>query len=197
MEDEAMNSRFQLANRAACFAFLAWAASLAVAAESTPPNPTAAKPAAPTAEPPKAEAAVFHYERIPVKESDKNRSETVFNSPSGKLRLELSPERDMATLIDVATGHAIGEPLNARHWKYSCASFSADGKYVAIGLRLDLDRQNGTGATHVGRLEVWDTATGKRVGGNYVRMGPVVSVSFGPDSRTITFADEPRKTSGC
>ena len=115
-------------------------------------------------------------------------------SPNGKLRLALKGGR--ARLIDVASGAPVGEPLeagifNSPREKFSlvCGSFSPDGKYVVTGSRFVAPARNHTELpTNVGRVQVWDVATGKLIAEMNDRItGSVWAVGFKSDNRTVYY----------
>ena len=88
-------------------------------------------------------------------------------SPDGKWRLELHGNK--ARVVDVATGKPIGKELDAgtcggpgADFTFTCGSFSPDGKYVVTGSRFveKFPKEADTVNTNVGKVEVWDAATG-------------------------------------
>ncbi len=125
-------------------------------------------------------------------------------SPNGKTRLSLQGNK--ARLIDVATGKQVGNVLNADKWNegkkreftFTCYSFSPDGKYVVTGSGL-VEKFPGkdTRDTNIGRIQVWDAATGQPVQSypkiltiRGVKIGSVRAAGLSDDGKTIHFEAE-------
>jgi WD40 repeat protein len=118
------------------------------------------------------------------------------SSPDGKVRLEL--HGNTAQLVEAATAKSIGAKLNAgtmwteRHlFTFTCWSFSPDGKFVATGSEFV---EGSRDITDVGRVQVWDAATGKLLAQSH--QGGVTSVAFSPDGKTVVFNARPRQIDG-
>jgi hypothetical protein len=126
-------------------------------------------------------------------------------SPNGKTRLSLQGNK--ARLIDVATGKQVGNALAADKWNegqkreftFTCYSFSPDGKYVVTGSGL-VEKFPGkdTRDTNIGRIQVWDAATGEPVQNHpnilairgRARIGSVRAVGFSDDGKIIHYEAE-------
>ena len=117
--------------------------------------------------------------------------------PDGDVTLQI--QGNTARLVNVATGKPIGQPLSAGSWfedkdpefKFTCFSFSHNGKYVVTGSSFHLPSESRFNLpTSVGHLEVWDSATGKRVEDNPLPTGRVRSVNFSGDDRSIYYDAE-------
>ena len=112
-------------------------------------------------------------------------------------------------MVEVATGKRIGRPIlpagqAGAERTFTCWSFSPDGKYVATGSRF-YRRGPGGEVTNLGRVEVWDAATGSRVAecgggsdaaprnqadGRKRALGSILSVAFTRDGREVLFISE-------
>lgn len=120
----------------------------------------------------------------------------VHTTPNGKVRLDA--HGNTARLIEVATGKPIGKEISAQkpgespQFTFACWSFSADGKHVVTGSRYYFAaRSVDEKATNVGRIEVWDAATGELVQRYHKPVGSVLGVRFSDDdSMTVLFIAE-------
>jgi WD40 repeat protein len=99
----------------------------------------------------------------------------------------------------VATGKPIGQTLSAGSWfegkdpefKFTCFSFSHNGKYVVTGSSFHMPSSSKFNAPiSVGHLEVWDAATGERIEANPHLTGSVRSFNFSDDDQTIYYDAE-------
>ena len=140
---------------------------------------------------------------VPLSESPDVSVKPLPTSPDGKIRLKL--DGGSAMLIDTATGQQIGKTLAAgfsgqgeggqEPFTFICWSFSPDGKYVVTGSSFvrKYPPHEDTVDTNVGRIQVWDAATGEllfRQPSNRA-IGSVRSVGFKSDNKTILFIAEP------
>ena len=83
-------------------------------------------------------------------------------------------------------------PSRSRPFTFACWSFSADGRYVATGLRYYRAAESPAEVdTNVGQIEVWDAATGELVQRYHKAVGSVSEVGFDDDeSMTVLFIAE-------
>jgi len=112
-------------------------------------------------------------------------------TPDGKTRFDL--RGNSARLTDVTTGQEIGKEIHAgigtyphEKFVFTCCAFSADGKYVATGSRFhEAGRSVDEVPTNLGRVEVWNAATGELVDRYYKTVGGVSAVDFSPNESMI------------
>ena len=114
---------------------------------------------------------------------------TLKGRPDGKIRL--SVQRDKARLIDTTTEKTIGKELEAGKvhdlvvpLTFTCWSFSPDGKLLVTGAGY-FERVPDGNSNNVGRVQLWDTATGQLLA--KVETGNVRSVAFSEDGEIIIY----------
>ena len=103
-------------------------------------------------------------------------------------------------MVEAATGRQIGKQLDARvgadpsfALAFTCYSFSPDGKYVVTGSSFikKYPPREDTRDTNVGRIEVWDAATGELVERKFRgATGSVHAVGFNNDGTIIYYDAE-------
>jgi hypothetical protein len=136
---------------------------------------------------------------VPLADAPDDSITPLHTSPDRKMRLEIAGRK--ARLLEVSTGKHIGAELDAgvvgRHsghpFTFICWSFSPNGKYVVTGCRFWQKADDPKYLpNNVGRLKVWDAATGELLAENPPRqsMGGILSVAFKEDNRTILFDAE-------
>ncbi len=101
----------------------------------------------------------------------------------------------------MATGKRIGKELDAGKWNegpnpeftFTCCSFSPDSKCVVTGASFvkKYPPHEDTLDTNVGRVEVWDAATGELVEKNpHGPTGSIHAVGFNSDGKVIHYDAE-------
>jgi dipeptidyl aminopeptidase/acylaminoacyl peptidase len=133
-----------------------------------------------------------------VTPNGERKDEQSATSPDKRIRIEISTHGETALLYDAKTNKPFGQRLDARPWKFTCCTFTPDGKYVVMGSRYDDERDSipPEEHQHLGRIEFWDAATGKpaRIAGT--ESGPIKWIACKPDGKTIEFEAERQVSSG-
>jgi hypothetical protein len=117
----------------------------------------------------------------------------------GEWKVELKVGEKSASLYDTKTGKQIGAPLKfpdgfVRPTEIACWAFSPDGKLVALGSKYDERRR--VDNTRIGRIRVWDTATGTLVAEMPGQTGPIRRLAFTKDGRCVLFEADPYEIDG-
>ncbi len=121
------------------------------------------------------------------------KSVTLKITSDGKVGLRVKGET--ASVVNAATGSRIANDLDAGvttglRPRFTCWSFSPDGKKVTTGSGLFLRSGDGNG-TNVGRVQVWDSATGGLLA--TYETGSVRGVAFSEDGKTVIYDAVPRE----
>jgi WD40 repeat protein len=104
---------------------------------------------------------------------------TALFSPDGKTVLTAGAD-GTARLWDAATGEAKGASL-FHTGPVEQAAFSPDGRTLAVGCnRSDVSRN-----LRVGEVQLWDVAEGRTLGRGLLHPGPLKTLAFSPDGRTL------------
>jgi WD40 repeat protein len=128
------------------------------------------------------------------------------------VRLETSPDNKLAfkpdgrfgRLVETAGGKPVGPAIDAgTMWtehharKFSCWTFSPDGRYLVTGSSfMENSGSHGGERTDVGRIQVWDLRTWKEVDQSQGRMGGIKSVKFSEDGKQIIYSARPYEIDG-
>jgi WD40 repeat protein len=128
------------------------------------------------------------------------------------VRLEINPDNKLAfkpdgrfgQLVETAGGKPVGPAIDAgTMWtehharKFSCWTFSPDGKYLVTGSTfVENSGSHGGERTDVGQIQVWDLRTRKEVDHSQGRMGGIKSVKFSDDGKQIIYSARPYEIDG-
>jgi WD40 repeat protein len=147
--------------------------------------------AADSTEPPR-----FKFSEVKEPSNRERKGEQSATSPDKSIRVEISTYGETALLYDAKTHKPFGQRLDARPWVFTCCAFTPDGKYVVMGSRYDDQSSDSKERTHIGRINFWDAATGKRARIHGVESGPIKWVAFNPDGKAIEFDADRQVSSG-
>jgi WD40 repeat protein len=147
------------------------------------------------------EAAKSEY--VFVKASQfKGKSIVHKESPDGKHSFK--PVGQKGQILEAKSGKPVGPPLDAGvMWtehhprSFSCWTFSPDGKRLVTGSAfVEESGSKGGDRTDVGRIQIWDVATGKQTAVFNGRMGSVRSVAFSEDGKQVVYSAAPYEIDG-
>ena len=106
-------------------------------------------------------------------------------SPDGS-RILLCGEHGPARLIETATGQTVGLPLTQRWPQVSAATFSPDGRHVAIAAH---DVPYAAGGSTAGTCRIWDAATGRPASPLLPHINWVGAIAYRPDGKVLATGD--------